>query len=219
MMVGFYFPALFQSPVNPWSTVGTLLAVMGTTLVKDWVEDFKRKLADKKSNMKMCHVLDQHGEVMDTASKDIRVGDIVCVRNKEQIPCDLVLLQSSSAESCFVETSNIDGETNMKIREVPGPLQGNKDVLELTGSFECDAPNKNIRSFTGTLLVEGDIVVPCEASNFILRGAQLENTDFIFGLCVYTGRETKIMLNMRKVCNLVDVIASFLQNTSVYKQD
>jgi hypothetical protein len=33
------------------------------------------------------------------------------------------------------------------------------------------------------------------AKNFVLKGCSLQNTKWLIGLCVYSGHETKIMLN------------------------
>jgi magnesium-transporting ATPase (P-type) len=49
--------------------------------------------------------------------KNIRQGHIVIVRNREMIPADIVLLASSGDRGCaYIETSSIDGETNLKLR-------------------------------------------------------------------------------------------------------
>ena len=51
-------------------------------------------------------------------TKHIAVGDIVCVRAGGEFPCDLVLLTSSEREGqCHIQTANLDGETNLKVRE------------------------------------------------------------------------------------------------------
>ena len=56
----------------------------------------------------------------DLRMEKIEVGDIVYLREDEQVPCDLVLLKSSGADgSCFITTTNLDGETNLKQRQAP----------------------------------------------------------------------------------------------------
>ena len=57
---------------------------------------------------------------------NILAGDIVFVRNREMIPADLILLASANdGGNAYVETSSIDGETNLKLRNSPHlPAQG-----------------------------------------------------------------------------------------------
>lgn len=51
--------------------------------------------------------------------KDVRVGDLVRLYCNGVIPADILLLHSSDENgNCFIETSNIDGETNLKQRTV-----------------------------------------------------------------------------------------------------
>jgi len=51
---------------------------------------------------------------------DMRAGDIVLVKNREMVPADIILLGSSGEKgAAYIETSPIDGETNLKLRNVP----------------------------------------------------------------------------------------------------
>ncbi len=51
---------------------------------------------------------------------DIRSGDIVLIKNREMVPADIILLASSGENGvAYIETSPIDGETNLKLRNCP----------------------------------------------------------------------------------------------------
>jgi phospholipid-translocating ATPase len=52
---------------------------------------------------------------------DVVVGDFVHVGCNEIIPADTLLVRSSDSSGiCYVETSNLDGESNLKQRQVIG---------------------------------------------------------------------------------------------------
>ena len=52
--------------------------------------------------------------------RDIRQGQFVLIRNREMVPADIILMASSADHgSAYIETSSIDGETNLKLRSRP----------------------------------------------------------------------------------------------------
>ena len=55
-----------------------------------------------------------------TKRAGIIAGNIVLIRNREMVPADVILVASSSENgSAYIETSSIDGETNLKLRTSP----------------------------------------------------------------------------------------------------
>lgn len=78
--------------------------------------------------------------------------------------------------------------------------QQDHDLIEkLKGAWvDCEQPNDMLYKFEGTLGLDEehkDILVPLGPDQILLRGSSLKNTDYIYGLVVFTGHETKIMKN------------------------
>ena len=60
------------------------------------------------------------GRYVKTLWKDIKVGDMVHLSCNEMIPADILVLRSSDEHGlCYIDTQNLDGEANLKQREVP----------------------------------------------------------------------------------------------------
>lgn len=64
-----------------------------------------------------------------------------------------------------------------------------------TALIECDQPNKKLYEFTGKLKLESGESIPIGPDNVLLRGAKLRNTEWAVAAVVYTGHETKLMMN------------------------
>ncbi|XP_076117823.1 phospholipid-transporting ATPase VD-like isoform X3 [Mytilus galloprovincialis] len=184
-----------------------VIFVLLVTAIKDAYEDFRRYKSDKCINHKTCRVYKHHSSDGDeryvkTEWKDIYAGDIVHLSCDEIIPADILLLHSSDrAGLCHVETSNLDGETNLKQRQVVEGIdyQDKFKPEKFCYEVECDLPNAEIYKFTGYIKHGPDRKkkVPLNKDNLLLRGCTIRNTDFIEGMVVYGGHETKAMLNNR----------------------
>ncbi|KAI8384185.1 hypothetical protein BD560DRAFT_385239 [Blakeslea trispora] len=143
--------------------------------------------------------------------QDVQVGDYVMIRNDEDVPADVIILSTSEKDNlCYVETQNLDGETNLKVRQglkATGELRTVHDCERAYFYFESEPPNVNLYQYNGVM--RWDIEQPdgehstvthqkTEAvtyNNLLLRGCVLRNTRWAIGVIVYTGAETKIMLN------------------------
>ena len=68
-------------------------------------------------------------------------------------------------------------------------------LRELYGIIECELPNRNLYEFAGTLTLSNVAYpIPLGSDQVLLRGSQLKNTAWIYGLVIYSGRETKLMM-------------------------
>ncbi|KAL4230408.1 putative phospholipid-transporting ATPase VB [Mactra antiquata] len=182
-----------------------IVFVLTVTAVKDAFEDFRRYKSDKKVNSSKCRVYSKE-DGQDFHPRDwcdIHVGDIIHLSCNDIIPADIILLQSSDEQGiCHVETMNLDGETNLKQRQsVTGiPYEGGSyKPGKFKYTVECEQPNAEIYKFNGYVKLsdqEGDIT-PLNQNNVLLRGCIMRNTDWIEGLVVYAGHETKSMMNNR----------------------
>jgi len=96
-----------------------LIVIVVVSMVKDIVEDYQRYLNDKVENDKKVQVYDPiTSKFVTRNSSEIKTGQVVRVSNHEFSPCDLVIIKSSDESGiCHVESKNLDGETNLKIRE------------------------------------------------------------------------------------------------------
>lgn len=135
----------------------------------------------------------------DTKWKDLRVGDIVKVEKDEFFPADLILLSSSYEEAiCYVETTNLDGETNLKLKQAPeatSNLHEDSSFENFKAVIRCEDPNANLYTFVGSLEIEEGQQYPLSPQQLLLRDSKLRNTDYIYGVVIFTGRDTKVMQN------------------------
>ncbi|XP_074848797.1 phospholipid-transporting ATPase IA isoform X5 [Carettochelys insculpta] len=199
----FLFIALLQqipdvSPTGRYTTLVPLLFILAVAAVKEIIEDIKRHKADNAVNKKQTQVL-RNGAWEIVHWEKVAVGEIVKVTNGEHLPADLISLSSSEPQAmCYIETSNLDGETNLKIRQGLPLTSDIKDIdslMMLLGRIECESPNRHLYDFVGNIRLEGHGTVPLGPDQILLRGAQLRNTQWVHGIVVYTGHDTKLMQN------------------------
>ncbi|GMF00947.1 unnamed protein product [[Candida] boidinii] len=143
--------------------------------------------------------------------KNIHVGDVIKVQNNDSIPVDLLILSTSDEDgACYVATTNLDGETNLKVKQArkcsSSDVRKVSDLTRCKFWLESEGPKSNLYSYEGNLkyYVNGDdrkgeiANEPVTINNLLLRGCTLKNTKWVVGVVVFTGDDTKIMLNAGK---------------------
>ncbi|KAK3228622.1 hypothetical protein Dsin_000503 [Dipteronia sinensis] len=178
-----------------FASILPLAFVLLVTAVKDAYEDYRRHRSDKIENNRLAWVL-LNDQFQEKKWKDIKVGEIIKILANETLPCDTVLLSTSDPTGvAYVQTINLDGESNLKTRYAKQEtLLKLPEKEKINGMIKCEKPNRNIYGFQANIEVDGKRL-SLGPSNIILRGCELKNTTWAIGVAVYTGCETKVMLN------------------------
>ncbi|XP_041121826.1 phospholipid-transporting ATPase VD-like isoform X3 [Polyodon spathula] len=181
-------------------TVIPLVVVLTVIAFKDGLEDYRRYNFDKQINNILTKVYSKkHQQYIDKCWKEVHVGDFIRLSCNEIIPADMVLIHSSDPDGiCHIETANLDGETNLKQRQVVKgfPEQGFEVNPEKFNSrIECESPNNDLNRFRGFVEHPNKERVGLYKDNLLLRGCTIRNTEAVVGIVVYAGHETKAMLN------------------------
>ncbi|XP_049594131.1 phospholipid-transporting ATPase IC [Syngnathus scovelli] len=200
-----YFLALLilqsipQVTTLPWyTTLIPLVVVLGVTAIKDLVDDLARHKMDKEINNRKCEVL-LDGRFQESKWRHIEVGDVIRLKKNDFIPADILLLSSSNPNSlCYVETAELDGETNLKfklgLRVTDERLQEERQMAQFDALIECEEPNNRLDKFTGVMHWKRERY-PLDLDNMLLRGCKVRNTEECHGLVIFAGADTKIMRN------------------------
>ncbi|KAM5190907.1 phospholipid-transporting ATPase IK isoform 2-T2 [Callospermophilus lateralis] len=187
----------------PWLTLfAPLVCLLVIRAARDLMDDIGRHRSDKAINNRPCQILT--GKRFSWKKwKDLCVGDVVRLSKDSIVPADLLLLASTEPSSlCYVETVDIDGETNLKFRQaLPATheeLTSTKKMAAFQGTVFCEEPNSRMHQFVG-ILEWNSKKYPLDIGNLLLRGCRVRNTDTCYGLVIYAGFDTKIMKNCGKI--------------------
>ncbi|TIB00265.1 hypothetical protein E3P94_01779 [Wallemia ichthyophaga] len=152
--------------------------------------------------------------------EDVKVGDFVKIHNNEPFPAgerrvqesistllirvlDIVVCSTSEEEDvCFVETKNLDGETNLKSRHaIPqlSHLTSPAAIARECHGYRIDSEPADVNMFRlNAAVVKEDqqpVKCPVDMSTMLLRGTVLRNTKWVIGVVLFTGSDTKIIAN------------------------
>ncbi|KAL0429911.1 UNVERIFIED_CONTAM: putative phospholipid-transporting ATPase 4 [Sesamum radiatum] len=189
---------LSLTPISPFSAVSMiapLAFVVGLSMAKEAMEDWRRFIQDMKVNLRKANVHKTDGVFTQKPWMKLRVGDVVKVEKDKFFPADLLLLSSSYEDGiCYVETMNLDGETNLKVKralETTVTLDDDECFKDFSGIIKCEDPNPSLYTFVGNFEYERQIY-PLDPSQILLRDSKLRNTAYIYGVVIFTGFDSKV---------------------------
>ncbi|KAJ8273003.1 hypothetical protein GJAV_G00096220 [Gymnothorax javanicus] len=191
-----------------WAPLGLVLTV---TMIREAVDEVRRCRRDKEMNSQLYSKLTVRGKVQ-VRSCDIKVGDLVIVEKNQRIPADMVFLKTTEKTgACFVRTDQLDGETDWKLKVAVTCTQRLPtlwDLLTINAYVFAQKPQLDIHSFEGNFTRED-----CDPS--IHESLCIENTLWastvvasgtVIGVVIYTGRETRSVLNTSHANNKVGLL-------------
>lgn len=187
--------------------IGPLAFVLIITVLKEAYDDLSRWKRDKIVNSQVFTRISNTGRTSIAAS-DILVGHLIEIKAGERIPADMVLLSTSEESgTVFIRTDQLDGETDWKLRKAVACTQKmhvdgirHESLATDQLSLVAEQPHRNIYKFIGTFQMQGE-------RGMFSEGLDLEHTLWsstiltkgtAIGLVVYTGTETRSVMNSNK---------------------
>ncbi|XP_015037938.2 phospholipid-transporting ATPase ID isoform X4 [Drosophila pseudoobscura] len=207
-LANFYFLCLLVlqlipaiSSLTPVTTAIPLIGVLTLTAVKDAYDDIQRHLSDSQVNNRKSKTL-RNGKLVDAKWSEVQVGDVIRLDNNQFVAADILLLTTSEPNGlCFIETAELDGETNLKAKQCLTEtieLGDHHDALwNFNGEILCERPNNLLNKFDGTLIWRNQRFA-LDNEKILLRGCVLRNTQWCYGVVVFAGVDTKLMQNSGK---------------------
>uniref|UniRef100_A0A1I7UFC6 Phospholipid-transporting ATPase n=1 Tax=Caenorhabditis tropicalis TaxID=1561998 RepID=A0A1I7UFC6_9PELO len=188
------------SPTGRYTTAVPFLIILSVSALKEIFEDVKRRRSDNKVNAFPVEIL-VDGQWVEKQWKDVKVGDFIRVDNDNLFPADLLLLASSEQQGmAYIETSNLDGETNLKIKQaldVTATMTSPEQLKTFQAEITCEAPSRHVNEFNGNIEINGT-ARHFGIDQLLLRGARLKNTAWVFGAVIYTGHDSKLLMNSKR---------------------
>ncbi|KAF4676340.1 hypothetical protein FOL46_004941 [Perkinsus olseni] len=200
-------PAISDSNGKP-TMLTPLALVLGVTALKDAIEDYRRHRSDAVENSRVAVRLNAGtGQLEKVPWSSLVVGNVVKLRKGDAVPADMVLLSSSDdTGTVYVETKDLDGETNLKAKVCLEETQG-LDVRKINAASSArvddhlcvriayEQPTASLYSFSGSIGINNEAPLALSADQLVLRGSSIRTTKYAWGVVVYTGHNTRLMVN------------------------
>ncbi|KAL3998137.1 phospholipid-translocating P-type ATPase flippase family protein [Acanthocheilonema viteae] len=193
-----FIPAIqIGAPITYWGPLGFVLTV---TLIREAMDDFVRFLRDRELNSEKYEKLTPQG-IDYISSSNIKVGDLIIIQKDKRVPADVVFLRTTEKSGAsFIRTDQLDGETDWKLRiavPVTQNLVSDQDIFDLNLEIYAEKPQKDIHDFVGTFKMSSEDSTQDGSLNVenVLWANTVLASGRVVGVVVYTGRETRSVMN------------------------
>ena len=207
--IWFLLVSIFQlipfeiNPVDSWTTIVPLAILIFLTLLKDSYNDYYRRKQDKITNNAEYECWSGSNFEKIKCEK-ILVGNVVSIYEGQKFPADIVVLGSKTERNFFLDTSGILGETDLRQKKAVSEtnnliqsIERNYVINRMAGVITYEQPSNDFNKFRGKLKLTGHPrAIELFDINLAYRGSTLHGTEWIIGIVVYTGSETKTYLNI-----------------------
>ncbi|XP_067888576.1 probable phospholipid-transporting ATPase IIB isoform X2 [Heterodontus francisci] len=191
-----------------WAPLGFVMAV---TIVREALDEFRRYQRDEEMNSQLYSKLTIRGKVQ-VRSSDIQVGDLIIVEKNQRIPADMIFLRTSEKSgACFIRTDQLDGETDWKLRVAvccTQRLPALGDIFTISAHVYAQKPQMDIHSFEGTFTREDSDPSIHESlgTENTLWASTVVASGTVIGVVIYTGKETRSVMNTSNPKNKVGLL-------------
>ena len=102
-------------------------------------------------------------------------GDIIKIRKEEEFSCDAVIINSSNSGGyLYLDTKNLDGETNLKekmsLEDLKEFSMNDEDLRSMRGMIETTVSDANLNEWAGIMTYNEMSEVYCCMKNMVLKG-------------------------------------------------
>ena len=192
---------------DPLPNFMATMTVLSLAVVREVLQERAAQREDKRLNSQVAQV-NRKGVWTSTKWADVIVGDVVLITGNSPAPADVVIVASSAAgNSAYIQTTNLDGESNFKPRF--GIDKAIETLDQMTSETHQGArpeivihaapPRSDLDWFEGQAVFHhpGQAKAEVESltiKNFVPREAVVRGADWIVAVVVYTGKDTKVLL-------------------------
>lgn len=205
-----------------YSTIIPLAILVLFGLTEDIIYNVSTKRQDQELNSNGYSVWNGKEFSMQRCDS-ILVGNLVKVYDLQMAPADILVICSDNNDaSFFADCTEILGNVNMKAGHAVFDTQAllHQDYCEgilenFSGKIKVSEPNGDLGAFFGKLYLEKyPNSIELEKGNILLRSASLHGVNFVIGVVIYAGIDTRIYsgirLDSRKKPSLTRVLSLLL---------